>query len=158
MKPSNRPEYIILHTVAKKGLTELDEITQWHIKRGFRTVGYHYYIRKDGQLDFGRDEDEAGAHCIEQGMNTKSIGICMEGHGNYEPWTTDQIITLRVICLHIMQLYKIPVSNILGHRETGAQKDCPGKLIDMATVRREIETYQRLTNESNQKNIEPLTL
>jgi hypothetical protein len=92
------PEYIILHTVAKKGLTELSEIDKWHRDRGFTNgVGYHYYIRKDGTLDFGRDEDEAGAHCIEQGMNSKSIGICMEGHGNYEAWTTDQIITLRCI-------------------------------------------------------------
>lgn len=142
----NQPKYIILHTVAKKGVTTLAEIDTWHRQRGWKGIGYHYYIRKDGTLEFGREETEVGAHCTDMGMNSQSIGICLEGHGNYEHWTIDQLLTLRVACIHLMDKYDIPVTNILGHRETGANKDCPGKLIDMATIRREVEQYKDLTN------------
>jgi N-acetylmuramoyl-L-alanine amidase len=137
----NEPKYIIVHTVAKKGVTTLQEIDQWHKQRGFNSFGYHYYIRKDGQLENGRPEHEQGAHCLDMGMNSKSIGICFEGHGNYEPWTTEQIQTWQVVANHLMQKYSIPITNILGHRETGAKKDCPGKLIDMTKVRNELEAY-----------------
>lgn len=143
----NNPKYIILHTAAKKGDTNVEEITEWHQKRGFRTCGYHYVITKSGLLDFGREESEQGAHCIEMGMNRQSIGICVAGHGNYEPWNEAQIQTLKTLCAFIMSKYSIAASNILGHRETGAPKDCPGKLIDMASIRTDIERYYEISSD-----------
>ena len=94
----NAPQYIIVHTVAKKGVTTLAEIDQWHRNRGFTNgFGYHYYIRKDGNLENGRSEHEQGAHCLDMGMNSKSIGICFEGHGNYEArgWSINGVRTKR---------------------------------------------------------------
>jgi hypothetical protein len=53
-------------------------IRKWHVEeRGWRDVGYHYFIRKDGTIQRGRSLDQIGAHCA--GHNRASIGICLSG-------------------------------------------------------------------------------
>lgn len=145
----NTPKYIILHTAAFDGDVNVEIIDEWHRKRGFSSCGYHYVITLHGLLDFGREEHEIGAHCIDMGMNHQSIGICLAGHGNLYGWNEAQMQTLKTLCTFIMSKYNIPAKNIMGHRETGAKKDCPGKLIDMAHIRNEIERY--FENTSNMR-------
>ena len=48
-----------------------------HRFRGFSCWGYHYYIRKSGQIEPMRDEDTVGAHA--RGFNAISLGVCYEG-------------------------------------------------------------------------------
>ena len=43
-----------------------------HRFRGFSCWGYHYYIRKSGQIEPMRDEDTVGAHA--RGFNAISLG------------------------------------------------------------------------------------
>ena len=51
---------------------------QDHIQhRGFRDIGYHFYITRDGEICQGRPLEKVGAHCRDH--NTHSIGICYEG-------------------------------------------------------------------------------
>ena len=51
---------------------------QDHIRhRGFRDIGYHFYITRDGEIHLGRPLEKVGAHC--RNHNTHSIGICYEG-------------------------------------------------------------------------------
>ena len=110
--------HIILHTVAKRGKTSKEEITRWHVQdNGWRDFGYHYYILKDGTIQYGREESTQGAHCLEEGMNRKGIGICLEGHGNYEEWTDQQLKSLIKLCWDVQDRNNIPTENILGHRE-----------------------------------------
>ena len=75
----NAPKYIIIHCSATKvtNNVSLEEITKWHKAQGFKNIGYHYYITKDGTIHKGRDEKLSGAHTI--GYNSNSIGICYEG-------------------------------------------------------------------------------
>lgn len=60
----------------------VEEIRGWHLERGFNDVGYHYVIRRDGTVEYGRDLDVVGAHC--RGQNADSIGIAYVGglHGD----------------------------------------------------------------------------
>lgn len=53
------------------------QINQWHLKRGFNGIGYHYVIYRDGSIHIGRKEDVVGAHCV--GHNSISIGVCYIG-------------------------------------------------------------------------------
>ncbi|MDO5643861.1 MAG: N-acetylmuramoyl-L-alanine amidase [Paracoccus sp. (in: a-proteobacteria)] len=53
------------------------EIREMHRKRGWRDVGYHYVIRRDGTIERGRPESKVGAHVA--GHNATSIGICCIG-------------------------------------------------------------------------------
>jgi hypothetical protein len=45
---------------------------------------------------------------------------------------------LNKLCRDIMARYNISVNNILGHRETGANKTCPGKNFDMDAFRKRL--------------------
>jgi N-acetylmuramoyl-L-alanine amidase len=148
----NNPEYIIVHTAAA-GDWNLDDdseyskdvhidpsaedIRRFHIKvRGWRDIGYHYVIRKDGTLERGRDERTIGAHT--KGLNANSIGVCFSGHHNRELWTDAQDITFWRLFNDIYTRYSIPVSRTIGHRETGAVTDCPGTRIDMNEIRKQL--------------------
>ena len=46
-----------------------------HRFRGFSCWGYHYYIRKSGQIEPMRDEDTVGAHA--RGFNAISLGVVL---------------------------------------------------------------------------------
>ena len=51
---------IILHCSATpegKDFTVTD-ITRWHKERGFRTIGYHYVVYRDGTVHKGRPVEQ----------------------------------------------------------------------------------------------------
>lgn len=54
-----------------------EQLERGHRSRGFRTTGYHFYIRTDGTTTHPRLLGEVGAHV--KGLNHCSIGICYEG-------------------------------------------------------------------------------
>ena len=68
--------YIVVHCSAtREGCTLTSEALEAeHRRRGFRTTGYHYYIRRDGTVLGTRSLELPGAHC--RGHNKYSIGIC----------------------------------------------------------------------------------
>ena len=70
---------IILHCSATREGQHItvDTIRQWHLKRGWRDIGYHYVIYIDGSVHTGRPIEQVGAHT--KGQNTGSIGICYVG-------------------------------------------------------------------------------
>ena len=47
------------------------------LHRGFRDIGYHFYITRDGEIYRGRALEKVGAHC--RNHNSHSIGVCYEG-------------------------------------------------------------------------------
>ncbi|MEO0558213.1 MAG: N-acetylmuramoyl-L-alanine amidase [Bacteroidota bacterium] len=109
-----------------------------HRERGFARIGYHWLIRKDGTIEAGREEGQKGAHCKASGMNSKAIGIAFSGHHNYEGWTPEQRTAWLELAVRICREYTISVRNVIGHREAGARKDCPGTAIDMDAIRAEL--------------------
>lgn len=117
----NNPDKIILHHSATDGGT-FESIRRYHMEHnGWRDIGYHYLITKDGVLHKGREENATGAHT--KGENTKSIGICLVGHfDHYEP-NREQLETLYKLLEDIFKRYgKMP---IYPHSKF-APKTCPG--------------------------------
>lgn len=57
--------YIVVHCSAtREGCTLTSEVLEAeHRRRGFRTTGYHYYIRRDGTVLGTRSLELPGAHC-----------------------------------------------------------------------------------------------
>ena len=55
----------------------VERLRECHLQRGFRDIGYHFYITRDGVLHHCRPVSEIGAHL--RGFNRQSIGICYEG-------------------------------------------------------------------------------
>jgi N-acetyl-anhydromuramyl-L-alanine amidase AmpD len=106
---------------------DISDVRRSHLQRGFFDVGYHYVIKRDGEVQKGRPDDQPGAHV--SGYNGKSLGICMIGgvtekdvnkvENNFTPAQFKSLHTL-VSDLHA----KYPQAKILGHGEV-AKKACP---------------------------------
>lgn len=140
----NKPEYIIIHhSATQQG--DAETFRRAHKAKGWRDIGYHYVIGNgtysgDGEVETGRPENESGAHCSADGMNFKSIGICLVGNFDIDKPTPAQMEALEKLCRDIMAQYKIPVSKVLGHGEVkGAATNCPGRHFNMAEFRKRLE-------------------
>ena len=119
---------IIVHCSATpegKDFTVAD-ITRWHRQRGFRTIGYHYVVYRDGSVHTGRQEAEIGAHCT--GHNACSIGICYIGGLAADSKTAKDTRTpeqRKALLMLLRRLRaKYPNAKIHGHRDFAA-KACP---------------------------------
>lgn len=119
---------IILHcsaTAEGRDYTVAD-IDRWHKARGWRGIGYHYVIYRDGSVHPGRPVEQIGAHCT--GHNANSIGICYIGGlaaDNKTPKDTRtpaQIQALRDLVGELKKKY--PGARVHGHNEFAA-KSCP---------------------------------
>lgn len=125
---SRKITQVILHASATTAHQDIGaaEIDKMHKARGFAKIGYHWVIRRDGTLERGRDEAEIGAHAV--GSNANSIGVCLiggadskgRGEANYTP---EQMAALDGLLKALKSRY--PAAAVIGHRDTGAKKDCP---------------------------------
>lgn len=72
-------KFLVVHCAATYPSMDIDAawIDRIHKERGFRKIGYHYFIKRDGTIEKGRPEWEMGAHV--KGFNQNSLGICMAG-------------------------------------------------------------------------------
>ena len=127
-RPINTVKRIIVHCSASDA-PEADNIAtirKWHQLRGWDDVGYHFFIRKDGAIEKGRDVKYVGAHA--KGHNHDSIGICLSGDKDF---TLDQYIALGAL----LQVIEIEYGHMTvhPHNEFNENKTCPNfysKLFD----------------------------
>lgn len=121
---------IVLHcsaTRVNQNFT-IEQLEACHKARGFQTVGYHYYITKDGTLYPGRPESQMGAHA--KGFNAHSIGICYEGGLSPSGCIADtrtpaQKAAMASLIADLRRRYPT-IRTVLGHRDLpGVQKACP---------------------------------
>ena len=136
-------KYIAIHCSATRanidaGITlpgediGVKEIRRWHMApkpdgRGWRDIGYHYVIRRSGEVETGRPLEQIGAHVAN--YNSNSIGICLVGgisetgkaENNYEPKQWESLAAL------VARLKKQwPKAIIQGHRDfPHVAKECP---------------------------------
>ena len=104
---------------------DVETITRWHKQRGFKTIGYHFFIDRSGTIHAGRPLEQQGAHC--KGQNARSIGICYEGGLNKEgkPYDTRTILQRIAMKELVAQLQeRFTEATVHGHREF-ANKACP---------------------------------
>ncbi len=125
MRKINR---IIIHCSATpegKDYT-VQQIDQWHRQRGFRCIGYHFVIYRDGSVHEGRPIEQVGAHC--KGYNANSIGICYIGgcaaDGKTPKDTRTEAQRVALIRLVADLKTRYPSATVHGHNEF-ANKACP---------------------------------
>lgn len=100
-----------------------DEIRKWHVEEnGWSDIGYHWIIRRDGQIEYGRPEHIPGAHV--KGHNEESIGVCLIGGMPEANYTRQQWRSLEALVGALNGRY--PEAAIKGHRDYNNMKACPG--------------------------------
>ena len=122
---------IVVHcsaTRADRDFTEND-LEVCHRHRGFNGAGYHFYIRKNGDIKNTRPLEKPGAHAL--GYNAYSIGICYEGglDVRYRPSDTRtewQKHSLRVLIRTLLMDY--PGCRVCGHRDLSPDRNGDGRI------------------------------
>ena len=120
---------IVVHCSAVRPdqTSSVAQIDTWHRRQGWKLgIGYHYVVRRDGQIEPGRPEWLTGAHC--QNHNAHSIGVCYEGGLNIRGQPADtrteaQRQALRRLLKELKERY--PRALIVGHHDLNPLKACP---------------------------------
>jgi len=138
LNPASAVKWIVIHysaTPIERDVT-VEDINAMHIARGFKKIGYHFYIRKNGTVNKGRmvvgttGDFETGAHS--KGENTRSVGIAYEGgvtldapNSGFDTRTPAQIKAMVGLIDRLRQHYLD--AKVTGHRDMpGAATQCPG--------------------------------
>lgn len=123
---SDRPEH-----------DSIEVIRDWHVnERGWKDVGYHYFIQKNGTIEKGRAEEVIGSHV--RGHNKNSIGICLHGKDK-DRFTPAQFNSLEILLIDILSRHGLDKRSVLAHRDVDPGKTCPNFDLDSWLKTREWE-------------------
>ena len=123
-------QYIVVHCSATRANIPFTEkqLLQCHLQPGFKKIGYHFYVTRDGVLHHTRPMKEVGAHAL--GFNLHSLAVCYEGGLDEDgkpadTRTTQQKETLLRILGELKLLF--PQAKIVGHYQLSMniRKSCP---------------------------------
>lgn len=105
-------------------------IDEWHKKRGFGQIGYHFLVLKDGTVEAGRPINMVGAHCAVSRRNYIGLGIALVGNFQESRVPYIQLEATAQLTSKLINLFKMNgLQDIELHREVlGAKTLCPGKL------------------------------
>jgi hypothetical protein len=122
---ATRPEWMWNKPTSEK----VAEVRRWHVvDNGWKDIGYHFLIDRDGTVAKGRPIEQIGAHTMDH--NAGTIGISLFGgygsaaNGKFEDSFTElQNAALHALIVRLMAIYKI--AKVSGHNQYAA-KACPG--------------------------------
>lgn len=123
--------YIVLHCSATRSTQDYspEALERDHRARGFRGIGYHYYVRRSGEVIPCRPLDQIGAHV--RGYNHCSWGVCYEGglDSTGQPADT-RTPKQRASLLRLLRQLKdyAPQAHILGHRDLSPDRNGDGRI------------------------------
>lgn len=130
-KPGIRKKttHLVIHHVGAKGNFTPFQIHNMHLNNKWAGIAYHYYVRKDGTVYRGREENWNGGHTLN--YNSVSIGICFEGNFEEEMMPEAQKIAGRALVSDIRARHQGII--VKRHRDLNATA-CPGKNFDFDYV------------------------
>ena len=116
-----------------------------HRAKGWDELGYHFVIGNgtdtlDGLVEVGgrwsRQKWGAHAKTPDNRFNEFGIGICLVGNFDLARPSDEQVRSLSKLVAFLMRTYRIPPDRVVGHGDTGRATDCPGRLMNVAQIRR----------------------
>jgi hypothetical protein len=147
MKKRKKTDRIIFHHALAR-VCSLGDIREWHAARGFADVGYHFFIRKNGFVERGRDVRLVGAHALWR--NGNSIGICFEGDFSKEEPTIEQIEAaggeFHALCRQYgkslrVEFHRPHIFNLFEPSSYGRFDACPGRFLDREDLAEQMAKY-----------------
>ncbi len=136
-------QWIVVHhsATANGGAARFEKS---HKAQGWDELGYHFVIGNgsdtaDGLVEVGGrwPVQKHGAHAktADNRYNDYGIGICLVGNFNETRPTAKQMASLTKLIAYLCNKYNIKNSDIIGHKMTGKQTDCPGDTMDINALR-----------------------
>ena len=122
-------DMIVIHCSATRADVPLlpRQLDEMHRQRGFDGCGYHYYVRRDGEICTMRPVDRPGAHA--KGYNQHSIGVCYEGGLDEQGRPADSRTELQKRSLRVLVrvlAMDFQTRRIVGHRDLSPDLDGDG--------------------------------
>lgn len=122
-------DMIVIHYSATRADVPLSprQLEEMHRQRGFDGCGYHYYVRRDGEICTMRPVDRPGAHA--KGYNQHSIGVCYEGGLDEQGRPADTRTELQKRSLRVLVrvlAMDFQTRRIVGHRDLSPDLDGDG--------------------------------
>ena len=159
-----RPEtkYIVIHCTQTRPSQDIGakDVDRWHRERGWLKIGYGKVIRRNGEVEQGRGDDDIQAHV--KGYNHTSYGLCLVGGAKEENWkeeednfTAEQWESLKKVLEEL--LIKYPDAQIVGHRDLDESKFCPSFSVRTYLLNEDIKGYKfqdGLTDEADLQEME----
>jgi hypothetical protein len=103
-----------------KGDALYNAVYKWHVEeRGWKDIGYHYLIDKEGKFIFARNL--AVMPAAQRGHNLRSVAIMVHGRRKF---TDESLGMLLSLCARINEKLEGRVS-FHGHCEVNENKLCP---------------------------------
>ena len=124
MKNTRKISLIVIHCSATRVTQDFtfEKLEACHLARGFRSIGYHYYITKDGVIYPGRPEPEI-LQLILRCPAVDEGGLDADGNPA-DTRTKAQKQSLQNLLTSLCVDY--PEAEILGHRDLpNVHKSCP---------------------------------
>ena len=133
LEEGNKPQKIVLHHSGSESAS-VEWIHKEHTDKGWSGIGYHYFIKKDGKIYKGREENIIGAHVKKNNENT--LGICLEGDFEIEIPTVQQNDSILNLLKYLYLKYDI--KELSGHRELW-ETLCPGENLKVTSIKKELD-------------------
>lgn len=144
---------IVLHHSASRDRTialDWDGIRKYHtVEKRWSDIGYHYGIERIAgcyEVLVGRFMNRVGAHCVEMGMNRKSLGVCVVGDFDCREPQIGLLEFTAGFVASLCEVFDVTVAKVHGHGEVsptyldGTARTCPGKLFDIEKLRSMVRT------------------
>ena len=121
-------DLIIIHCSATREGKDFRaaDIDRWHRQQGFKSIGYHFVVRLNGEVERGRPIAEVGAHC--KGHNATSIGVCYIGGlaaDGKTPEDTRTVEQRKAMCNLVRTLKHVFLEAVVRSHRDFAAKACP---------------------------------
>ena len=128
MNKRTKTNFIVVHCAATKPSmdTSAADIDRWHRERGWLKIGYHFVVRRNGEIEEGRHIEEVGAHA--SGYNYSSVSVCLigglseDGKSSENNFTEEQWESFGAVIDTLTNRY--PNAKVIGHNDI-SKKDCP---------------------------------
>ena len=123
-------KFIVVHCSYTPASMDVDAATidRWHREKGWRGIGYHKVIKRDGTIEDGRPLNQQGAHV--GSLNASSVGVVLAGGMNRSKtgpeinFTDEQYEALRGLLDDLIENH-FPQAKVKGHTDFDKGKTCP---------------------------------
>lgn len=124
---------IVVHHAASAPGARMEDLRRYHVETlGWKDIGYHYVIERDGTLRVGRPAHQVGAHVAQFNRNiwkrTYLLGICLMGNCEKDLPTPQQINTLVQLLAILCKRHSLTTKQVKGHRDLLPTR-CPGRYL-----------------------------